>query len=120
MTQFGNDGVVTRIRIRATTICDWDGKELLVPNKEFITGRLLNWSLSNPKVRIVLPVGIAYGSDVELAIRTLYEIVSDHPRMVDDPAPQIVFESFGDNALTKFSATAFGTVLDLVQAGVVW
>ena len=95
----GNDGVVTRIRIRATTICDWDGKELLVPNKEFITGRLLNWSLSDPKVRLVLPVGIAYGSDVELAIKTLYNIVGAHSRVVDDPPPQIVFESFGDNAL---------------------
>lgn len=95
----GNDGVVTRIRMRATTIRDWDGKELLVPNKEFITGRLLNWSLTDPKVRLVLPVGIAYGSDVELAISTLYDIARVHPRVVNDPEPQIVFESFGDNAL---------------------
>jgi potassium efflux system protein len=93
------DGVVTRIRIRATTIRDWDGKELLVPNKEFITGRLLNWSLSDPKIRLVLPVGIAYGSNVELALKSLMETVSAHPRIVDDPEPQIVFESFGDNAL---------------------
>ena len=102
----GNDGTVTRIRIRATTIRDWDGKELLVPNKEFITGRLLNWSLSDPKVRTVLPVGIAYGSDVELAIKTLYDIVREHPRVVNDPEPQIVFESFGDNALA-LSARCF-------------
>jgi potassium efflux system protein len=107
----GNDGTVTRIRIRATTIRDWDGKELLVPNKEFITGRLLNWSLSDPKIRITLPVGIAYGSDLELAIKTLYEIVREHPRIVDDPDPQIVFESFGDNALA-LSARCF---LDSVE-----
>jgi len=44
-------------------------------------------------------VGIAYGSDVELAIRTLYEIANDHPRVVSEPEPQVVFESFGDNAL---------------------
>jgi potassium-dependent mechanosensitive channel len=93
------DGVVTRIRIRATTIRDWDGKELLVPNKEFITGRLLNWSLSDPKVRLILPVGIAYGSDVELALKSLMDTVTAHPRVVEDPEPQIVFESFGDNAL---------------------
>ena len=102
----GNDGVVSRIRIRATTIVDWDGKELLVPNKEFITGRLLNWSLSDPKIRIVLPVGIAYGSDVELALKTLHEIVHDHPRVIDEPEPRIVFESFGDNAL-MLSARCF-------------
>ena len=102
----GSDGMVARIRIRATTIIDWDGKELLVPNKEFITGRLLNWSLSDPKIRTVLPVGIAYGSDVELAIKTLYDIVREHPRVIDDPEPQIVFESFGDNAL-MLSARCF-------------
>ncbi len=102
----GSDGMVARIRIRATTIIDWDGKELLVPNKEFITGRLLNWSLSDPKIRTVLPVGIAYGSDVELAIKTLNDIVREHPRVIDDPEPQIVFESFGDNAL-MLSARCF-------------
>ncbi|MDX1697814.1 MAG: mechanosensitive ion channel, partial [Thiohalobacterales bacterium] len=56
-------GTVTRIRIRATTIRDWDRKELLVPNKEFITARLLNWSLSDNVTRLMVPVGIAYGSD---------------------------------------------------------
>jgi potassium efflux system protein len=61
------DGVVTKIRIRATTIRNWDRKELLVPNKEFVTGRLLNWSLSDPVTRIVLVVGVAYGSDVDRA-----------------------------------------------------
>lgn len=107
----GNDGVVSRIRIRATTLVDWDGKELLVPNKEFITGRLLNWSLTDPKIRIVLPVGIAYGSDVELAIKTLDGIVREHKRVIDEPAPQIVFESFGDNAL-MLSARCFLDSLD--------
>jgi potassium efflux system protein len=107
----GNDGTVTRIRIRATTILDWDGKELLVPNKEFITGRLLNWSLSDPKIRTILPVGIAYGSDVELAIRILHDIVRAHPRIVDDPEPQVIFESFGDNALA-LSARCFMDSLD--------
>jgi potassium efflux system protein len=70
-----------------------------VPNKEFITGRLLNWTLSDAKVRTVIPVGIAYGSDVELAIKTLYSTVSGHSRVIDDPPLQIIFEGFGDNAL---------------------
>ena len=52
------NGVVTRIRSRATTIGNWDGKELLVPNKELITGRLLNWSLSDRATRVILSVGI--------------------------------------------------------------
>ena len=94
------DGIVTRIRIRATTIVDWDGRELLVPNKEFITGRLLNWSLSDTKIRLVLPVGIAYGSDVEKALRILFEIVSEHPLVLDEPEPSIIFDAFGDNSLS--------------------
>ena len=102
----GSDGFVTRIRIRATTICDLDGKELLVPNKEFITGRLLNWSLSDPKIRIILPVGIAYGSDAKEATKIISNIVRSHPRVVEEPEPQIVFESFGDNAL-QLSARCF-------------
>jgi potassium efflux system protein len=52
------DGVVTRISGRVTTIGNWDGKELLVPNKGLITGRLLNWSLSDRATRVILSVGI--------------------------------------------------------------
>ena len=93
------DGTVTKVRIRATTILDFDGRELLVPNKEFITGRLLNWTLSDSNVRLVIPVGIAYGSDVEEALRILKQIADDYPIILDDPAPSIIFGNFGENAL---------------------
>jgi potassium efflux system protein len=94
------DGTVTRIRIRATTIKTWDGKELLVPNKEFITGRLLNWSLSDQTTRVLIYVGIAYGANVRLAMRLLEEAAREHPEVLDEPAPSVIFEGFGDNALT--------------------
>jgi len=93
------DGIVTRIRIRATTVRNWDGKELLVPNKEFITGRLLNWSLSDQATRIVISVGIAYGSNVRLAMRLLEEAASENEKVLDNPAPSVIFETFGDNSL---------------------
>ena len=93
------DGVVTRIRSRATTIRNWDGKELLVPNKEFITGRLLNWSLSDQTTRIILSVGIAYGSNVRQAMRLLEEAARENENVLDDPAPSVIFETFGDNSL---------------------
>ena len=93
------DGAITKIRIRATTLRDWDGKELLVPNKEFITGRLLNWTLSDQQTRLVIPVGIAYGSNVELALRTLTDVVAGHPTVLKDPAPSVLFLGFGDNSL---------------------
>jgi potassium efflux system protein len=104
------EGTVSRIRIRATTIRDWDGKELLVPNKEFVTGRLLNWTLSDTQTRIIISVGIAYGSDVEQALKILRDVVRAHPRTLKDPAPLIVFENFGDNALELSARCFLGSV----------
>ncbi len=93
------DGIVTKIRIRATTVLDFDGRELLVPNKEFVTGRLLNWTLSDSHIRLVIPVGIAYGSDVDEALGILERIADEFPVVLEDPEPSIVFEDFGENAL---------------------
>jgi len=92
-------GTVSRIRIRATTITDWDRKELIVPNKEFVTGRLINWTLSDQVLRVVVPVGIAYGSDTELAQKLLLETAQADPLVLDDPAPIVLFSAFGDNSL---------------------
>jgi len=92
-------GVVTKIRIRSTTIRNWDQQELLVPNKEFITGRLLNWTLTDPITRIVITVGIAYGSDVAEALKIMLASAQQHERVLDEPASLVIFDSFGDNAL---------------------
>ena len=93
------EGNVSRIRARATTIQTWDRQELLVPNKEFITGRLLNWSLSDEVLRVVIPVGIAYGSDVPLAMKLLKEAACEHENILNDPPATIIFDGFGDNSL---------------------
>lgn len=95
----GTDGVVTKIRIRATTIRNWDRKELLVPNKEFITGRLLNWSLDDQVTRIYLVIGIAYGSDVDLAMELIRQAAEKQEHVLEDPPPHVNFEGFGDNSL---------------------
>ena len=92
-------GVVTRIQIRATTIRDWDRRELLVPNKEFITGRLLNWTLSDEMTRLLITVGVAYGSDLMKAMKLVEEAAREHKEVLDDPAPFVIFEGFGDNSL---------------------
>jgi len=92
-------GTVTRIRIRATTITDWDRKELVVPNKEFVTGRLVNWSLSDEVLRVVVKVGIAYGSDTRLAERLLYQTAREHPLVLREPKPVVLFSAFGDSSL---------------------
>lgn len=93
------EGVVSKIRIRATTIRDRDLKELIVPNREFITGRFINWTLSDPVSRVTAKVGIAYGSDTEKAIQLLLDAGRDCPFSVTEPAPNVVFMSFGDSCL---------------------
>jgi potassium efflux system protein len=93
-------GYVSRIQIRATTILTRDRQELLVPNKEFITGRLLNWSLSDQVTRLVIPVGVAYGSDIPLSMKIINEVAKDNEFIMADPKPFVTFESFGDNSLT--------------------
>ena len=92
-------GVVTKIQMRATTIRDWDRRELLVPNKEFVTGRLLNWSLTDPVTRIRIDVGVAYGTDMDKALAIVSEAAERHPLILDDPAPFVLFDEFGDNSL---------------------
>jgi potassium efflux system protein len=92
-------GMVTRIQIRATTIMNWDRQEFIVPNKEFITGRILNWTLTNTVNRITITVGVAYGSDTEKAKNLLLEIANNHPEVMDDPAPFAAFDQFGDSSL---------------------
>lgn len=92
-------GVVSRIRMRATTITDGDRKELIIPNKDFITGRVLNWTLTDPINRVVINVGVAYGTDAEQAAQLLRKVAQDHPNVLDDPAPMVSLESFGDSSL---------------------
>jgi potassium efflux system protein len=104
------DGVVTKIQIRATTIRNWDRKELLVPNKEFVTGRLLNWSLSDQMTRVVVVAGVAYGSDVDKALALMREAAEEHEHILDDPAPVLSFEGFGDNSLTLILRAYLGSI----------
>jgi potassium efflux system protein len=92
-------GRVTEIRMRATTIRDWDNKELIVPNKQFITGQVVNWSRTDQAVRMTLPVGVAYGSDVALARRLLQTVAEDHPLVLSQPAPIAIFDGFGESSL---------------------
>lgn len=99
VTVDGIDGVVSRIQIRATTITNWDRKEFVVPNKNFVTGTVLNWTLSSSVNRIVVVVGVAYGSDTEKARQLLIDAAHEHPRVLDDPAPFSTFEEFQDSAL---------------------
>ncbi|MFT6985325.1 MAG: potassium efflux system protein [Psychromonas sp.] len=92
-------GTVSKIRIRATTMLDFDRKEVIIPNKELVTERLINWSLSDTITRVIINVGVAYGSDLQLT-RTLLEQAADENTLVlKDPEPIVYFLTFGDSTL---------------------
>lgn len=99
VTVNGVTGSVTRIRMRATTIVDWDRKELIIPNKTFITGEVINWSLSDPILRLIIPVGVSYGSDTRLVEKTLYRVAKEHPTVLNSPATVVMFKGFGASSL---------------------
>lgn len=92
-------GTVSRIRIRATWITAFDRKELVVPNKEFVTNRLINWSLTDPTLRVDIKVGIAYGSDTERAIEVLRRLAKEDAQVLSTPEPQVFFLGFGESSL---------------------
>lgn len=92
-------GKVTQIRMRATTITDWDQKEVIIPNKTFVTGEVTNWSLSDTILRVPMRIGVAYGSDTVLVTKMLVEAAKNHPSVLTDPAPSAFFVAFGDSAL---------------------
>jgi potassium efflux system protein len=94
------NGTVSRIRIRATWITAFDRKELIVPNKEFVTGRLINWTLSDAILRLSIPVGVAYGSDTDRVIEVLNQVARESRRVLTDPRPQVLFLEFGDSSLS--------------------
>ncbi len=106
-------GTVTRIQIRATTITDWDRKELVIPNKEFITGQVVNWTLSDPMQRIVTTVGVAYGSDTDLVEKLLYQVAREEPNVLAEPEPRVYFRGFGESTL-DFELRVFISHIDLL------
>jgi len=99
-------GTVSRLQIRATTITDADNKEVLVPNKSFITQQVVNWTLSSTVTRLVIRIGIAYGSDLAKAHQAIMGAVKNVPTVLSDPAPSVFFVGFGDSSL-DFEIRAF-------------
>ncbi|HHR6078659.1 TPA: mechanosensitive channel MscK [Providencia alcalifaciens] len=92
-------GTISKIRIRATTIVDFDRKEVIIPNKAFVTERLINWSLSDTVTRITVSLGVAYGSDLEKVKRVLLQAATSNSKVMTDPAPAAYFLSFGASTL---------------------
>jgi potassium efflux system protein len=124
VTVNGTTGKVTRMQIRATTITDFDRRELIVPNKRFITDDVVNWTLSDPITRFVIPVGISYDNDPSQARDILLDVGRRHPLVLSEPAPSAVFVAFGDSTLNLElrafigSRDHYGTVLHEINVAI--
>ncbi|MCE9604056.1 MAG: mechanosensitive ion channel [Planctomycetia bacterium] len=104
-------GTVNRIRGRATTIVDWDRKELIVPNKEFITGKLVNWTLTDDVLRTVIRIGVGHGSDVRLVGELLLQAARENTLVLADPSPSVAFTQVGEGRL-EFELRVFSSGLE--------
>jgi len=98
----GTTGVVSRIQMRATTVTNWDNQELVVPNKDLISGKLLNWTLSSVVNRIALKFGVAYGTDPERVQKIILDAIASNRALLKEPPPVVTFEEFGDSRREHF------------------
>jgi len=105
-------GRVTRIRTRATTILDFDNKEIVVPNKSFITGQLVNWTLTDTTTRVVIKVGVAYGTESGRVHALLRQAAREHPLVLAEPEPQSWFLAFGASSLDFELRVFVSTIVD--------
>ncbi len=92
-------GQVRSINMRATTIVTLDNITLIVPNSKFIEDTVTNWSVGDPKVRITVSVGVAYGSDTELVTGLLLKVAENHAAVLSNPKPIVLFRDFADSSL---------------------
>lgn len=93
------EGQVEHINFRATTIITNDNISIIVPNSQLINQAVINWSHGDPRIRVHIPVGVAYGSDVELVTETLFEVARAEEKVLSSPAPEVRFREFGDSSL---------------------
>jgi small-conductance mechanosensitive channel len=99
VTVAGTTGKVDRINIRATTIVNGDNQSMIVPNREFITGNLVNWTLKDKILRVAIKLSVAYGTDPDKVVNLLLSIAREDPDVLLNPAPSALLEGFGDSAL---------------------
>ena len=92
-------GTITRIGLRSTVFETFDNSEVIVPNADLIAQKVTNWTFSSKIVRVVLPVGVEYGSPLEKVLEILNRAAKDHPEVLPDPQPNSIFEGFGTSSI---------------------
>lgn len=92
-------GDIVRIAARSTWVRTNDNYVIIVPNSDFISNRVTNWTANDRRVRVTLRVGVSYSSDPETVRTILLDIAKAQPKILDDPSPDVIFEGFGDSSL---------------------
>jgi small-conductance mechanosensitive channel len=92
------EGDVMEINIRSTTIRSLQNIAIIVPNSEFVSSTVINWSHGDTKVRLEVEVGVSYSSDLDIVLRTLQEVAEENPEVLRSPAPEVLHRGFGDSS----------------------
>lgn len=92
-------GRVSFIGIRASKITSFDGSDVIVPNADFISSRVINWTFSDEKRRVIVPIRVSYETDPEQVLELLLKVAKDHPEIIDSPEPEALFQNFGESSL---------------------
>ncbi len=92
------EGDVIAINMRSTTVRTLTNIAIIVPNSDFISGKVTNWSYGDTKVRLDVPVGVSYGSDIDIVIKALKEVAGEHSRVLKNPTPNVLLSNFGDSS----------------------
>ncbi len=109
-------GVVTRIRTRATTLRDGDGKETFIPNKAFITGELTSWSPSATTTSFGIEYSVPYGTDIDQVHELALQAARENLRVLSEPRPASLFKHFGDSTLGFELRVTLGPLANQAQA----
>ncbi len=99
VTVAGTTGKVDRIHIRATTILNADNQSMIVPNREFITGNLVNWTHKDRILRVPIKFGVAFGTEPDKVVDLLLSVARRDPEVLFSPAPTAALEGFGESSL---------------------
>jgi potassium-dependent mechanosensitive channel len=92
-------GTIQKIGLRSTVMVTFDQSEMIVPNADLVSEKVTNWTLSSPTARIILPVGVAYGSSISQVLKILVDSAFAHDAVLKEPPPEGLFVGFGDSSL---------------------
>ena len=106
----GKWGFIEKINVRSTVLRTFDNAALIIPNSDIISRQLTNWTFKDRRMRRTIQIGVSYGTDPKMVEQTLYELAENHPRVMREPAPLVLFTDFGESAL--IFKLMFWTLLD--------